>query len=153
MNADDPIILYIEDEKRLLRQQFREKKDLVDELYAKTAEVERELNRIKEKLAYTDELLTKRLRDSSKLVGPSLPFLGRFTDMGPTQAVRTLFDTDPDEELSAGQVAELIQKEGFKSTSENLTSIIFTVCKRLEEKDRFLESAVRNNIRYFRKKK
>lgn len=153
MNADDPIILYIEEEKRLLRQQFREKKEIVDDLYAKTAEVEKELNRIKEKLAYTDDLLNKRMRESNKLVGPPLPYLGRFTDMGPTQAARTLFDTDPDEELSAPQIADLIQKEGFKSTSPNLASIIFTVCRRLEENDRFLESSVRNNVRYFRKKK
>lgn len=152
--ADDPIIIYIEEEKRALRHQFREKKASIDEVYAKVAELEKELGNIKEKLAYTDELLNKRLRDTNqKQEGPPLPYLGRFSEMGPTQAVRALFNADPDQALSAPQIADLLMKEGFKTTSPNLSSIIFTICKRLEEGDRFLESTIKINVRYFRKKK
>lgn len=155
MNAlDDPIVIYIEEEKRALRHQFREKKAAIDEVYAKVAELEKELGNIKEKLAYTDELLNKRLRDSNqKQEGPPQPYLGRFSEMGPTQAVRALFNADPDQALSAPQIADLLVKEGFKTTSQNLSSIIFTICKRLEDGDHFLESTIKINVRYFRKKK
>lgn len=152
----DPVIDYIEEEKRQLRQLFRDKKAHLEELHAKVAVAEKELNGVKDRLSFTDEMVNRRLRESGQKLeaaSPSLPFLGRFSQLGPTQAIRALFDTDPDQELSAPQIADLLIKEGFQTESPNLSGIIFTICKqRLEREDGYLESFMRNNLRYFKKK-
>lgn len=128
----------------------------LDQLNERVTALRAELDAIKDRLAFTDELVSRRLQSSGQRLGatsPTLPHLGRFSQLGPTQAIRELFDTHPDEALSAPQIAEMLLKEGFQTESPNLSGILFTICKRLELQDEFLESFMQNNQRHFRKKK
>ncbi len=156
MNAEDEIVAFIEAEKVELRKNFHHVKQEIDGLLEQVREREKVLASIKGKLAYNDDLIAKRQRASNPSRNgstPSLPQLGRFANSGPAEAVRLLFETDPDQELSTAEIVSLLAREGFQSKAENLPATIFTTCKRLHLEEDFLSSRMKGNVRMFWKKK
>lgn len=150
----DQVIAFIENEKEELRKRFQEHRSAVEELQVQVAHHERELAAIKDKLKYTDDQKARRLRELSGSMASftTLPKLGRFSGMGLKEAIKLLFEVDPDEPLASATIADLLLREGLESKAAKLAAAVFTTCRQLED-DGYLTSVIKANVRYFSRKK
>lgn len=149
INSNDEVVRFINEEKESLRAEFRTKRKKIEELNEQIASVEMELNRIKDRLKFTDSIIERRLGKPS--LGPSLAGLGSYAGKGMKESIEDFFKRNP-ASISVPELAERLLEEGLTTSAANLQASVFTTCKRLEDLT-FLTSSIEGRIRLFRLRK
>jgi hypothetical protein len=118
------------------RQEFRDTRAQITRLQTR-------LDELKQKLNNADEIL------AASKPGSASKRRGKYAGLGIAPAVREFFSEHRFTRHSISDVMQRLQHEGLQSSAQNLRDIISITCRRMQKEDQFLDSELRDGVRYF----
>jgi hypothetical protein len=132
------------------RQEFREARLEMKRLEGRLKELHRKLCAADEILAHTsaEDIPSNSVQPE---VSPSQD--GKYSNVGLTEALRSFFGQHRGTQHSISALTYRLQREGLKSEGKDLRAMIATTCRRLDERENFLESELERGVRLYRLKR